>query len=77
MTSDAAPNPAEKVAERIAEQRFYQPFAAWLVEQEECTSAIVVGGAKMRDRWGIPDVVGIVKPRLGDVYQPPIRDRLC
>jgi hypothetical protein len=72
VTSDVAPNPPEKVTERIAEQEFYPAFAEWLVGEEECTKAIVVGGAAMRDRWGTPDVVGIVKPRLGDVYQHPI-----
>src|SRR5665213_1900387 len=30
------------------------------------------GGAAMGDRWGTPDVVGIVAPRLDDVYRPPI-----
>jgi hypothetical protein len=70
--SDAAQAPSEKVAEKIAEGRFYEPFANWLEEQQECTRATVVGGAKMRDKWGTPDVVGIVKPRLDDIIRPPI-----
>jgi hypothetical protein len=42
------------------------------VNQDECTQAIEVGGAAMGDRWGTPDVVGIVRPRLDDVFKPPI-----
>jgi hypothetical protein len=69
---DTAPTPAKKAAEKIVEAQFYPPFAEWLVDQDECTQAMVVGGAAMGDKWGTPDVVGIVRPRLDDVFRPPI-----
>jgi hypothetical protein len=39
---------------------------------EECTEAICVGGAKFKSKWGTPDVVGVRKPRPGDVIKNSI-----
>ena len=56
--------------ERVAEKAFYEPFAAWLVnELEECTKAIEVGGNAFRDKWGTPDVIGIREPKKSDIIQ--------
>jgi hypothetical protein len=68
--SPAIQQPAE---EQIAEERFYQPFADWIVnELEECTRAIPLGGNIFRDKWGTPDVIGIRRPRESDIIKPPI-----
>jgi hypothetical protein len=56
--------------EKLNEQRFYEPFADWLVhELEECTKAIPIGGNKFKDRWGTPDVIGIRESRKSDIVK--------
>lgn len=51
----------------VDEEKYYQPFAQWLIENE-CTNAIVVGHAKFKGSFGTPDVVGIIDPsKKGDV----------
>jgi hypothetical protein len=62
----------EPQEEQIAEERFYEPFAGWIVnELEECTRAIPLGGNKFRDKWGTPDVIGVRAPRPSDIIKPP------
>lgn len=59
-------------AEKVREEKFYEPFAKWLVEElEECTKAVPIGGARFKDKWGTPDVVGIREPRKSDIIKPP------
>ena len=59
--------------EKIAEEKFYKPFADWLERDlGECTKAICVGGARLKDKWGTPDVVGILRPRFDDIVKFPI-----
>lgn len=54
------------------EEDFYEPFARWLVaELDECTKAIKLGGSKFRDKWGTPDVIGVMKPKPSDIFQYP------
>jgi len=61
---------AQKVG-KLAEHAFYEPFARWLVDDsEECTKAVPLGGAKFRDKWGTPDVIGIRKARESDIIKP-------
>jgi len=63
------PPPAE---EKIREERFYAPFAEWLVEEvEECTKAIPLGGKSFGDKWGTPDVIGVREPRKSDIIKFP------
>jgi hypothetical protein len=63
--------PASPV-EKVKEERFYEPFADWLVnELEECTKAIPVGGNVFRDKWGTPDVIGVREPRKSDIIKFP------
>ncbi|MCP4364947.1 MAG: hypothetical protein GY800_06560 [Planctomycetes bacterium] len=58
--------------EKIKEDDFYEPFADWLDnELEECTKSISLGGNKFKDKWGTPDVVGILEPRKSDIIQYP------
>jgi len=64
------PQPAPK--SKISEEQFYAPFAEFLVKElEECTKAIPVGGNKFKDKWGTPDVVGVLKPRPSDILSFP------
>jgi hypothetical protein len=54
----------------VKEEYFYAPFAEWLVnELEECTKAIAVGGNVFKDKWGTPDVVGVLEPRKSDIIK--------
>jgi hypothetical protein len=68
---DAMPIEPPK-AEKIREEKFYEPFAKWLVEElEECTKAVSIGGSRFKDKWGTPDVIGIREPRKSDIIKPP------
>jgi hypothetical protein len=59
-------------AVRIAEEKFYPLFAAWLTNDlEEVTVAIPLGGNAFRDRWGTPDVLGKNESRRSDVIKGP------
>jgi hypothetical protein len=52
----------------IIEEEFYRPFAEWLVKElEECTKAIPLGGNIFRDKWGTPDVIGILESKKSDI----------
>lgn len=59
--------------QKTKEEDFYEPFATWLVEElEECTKAIPLGGSKFKDKWGTPDVVGVLKPKPTDIFSFPM-----
>lgn len=59
--------------QKSKEEDFYEPFATWLVEElEECTKAIPLGGSKFKDKWGTPDVVGVLKPKPTDIFPFPM-----
>ena len=45
----------------VDEDLFYEPFANWLKDMDECTDAISLGGKAFGDKWGTPDVIGIRK----------------
>ncbi|MEM0144117.1 MAG: hypothetical protein QXL94_09315 [Candidatus Parvarchaeum sp.] len=54
----------------VKENKFYEPFAQWLVaEIEECTEAIPLGGNKFKGKWGTPDVIGKLEPRRSDIVK--------
>lgn len=57
---------------KLKEEHFYSSFADYLTRGlEECSKAIVLGGNKFRDKWGTPDVVGVLKPRPTDIFTFP------
>jgi hypothetical protein len=63
---------AEKTPCKAAEHEFYASFAGYLVDElEECTKAIPLGGNCFKDKWGTPDVVGILCPRQSDILKFP------
>lgn len=50
-----------KNASEIDEEKFYPKFADYLVgELNECTKVKPLGGNKFRDKWGTPDVIGVL-----------------
>ena len=54
------------------EEDIYEPLAAYLTDVEnECTKAITVGGARSKDKWMTPDVIGVFKHLSGDHIQFP------
>lgn len=52
-----------------SEQDFYASFATWLEENDEATVASALGGASFGGKWGTPDVIGVFRPRRGDIFQ--------
>lgn len=55
------------------EEAFYKPFAEYLInELEECTKAIPLGGNRFKDKWGTPDVIGVMEPRRSDIIKFPL-----
>lgn len=54
----------------LAEADFYESLANFLIEDlNECTKASAIGSMRANGKWGNPDVVGVNKPRAGDVFQ--------
>lgn len=56
-------------AEPLTEQDFYASFAEWLVEYDEVTVAVALGGNSLGGNWGTPDVIGVLKPRAQDIFK--------
>lgn len=57
---------------KLREENFYAAFAEYLREElEECSKAIPLGGSKFRDKWGTPDVIGVLRPRPSDIFPFP------
>ncbi|NLH42492.1 MAG: hypothetical protein GX448_11695 [Planctomycetes bacterium] len=60
----------ETTKKRDGETAFYESFAQYLTDElEECTKAIPLGGNCFKDRWGTPDVVGVLSPRPSDILK--------
>lgn len=56
----------------VEESSFYETFASWIVtDLEECTKAISLGGNAFRDKWGTPDVIGILTSMPSDIVKLP------
>lgn len=56
----------------VHERDFYASFAEYLTEDlEECTKCIPLGGCKFKDKWGTPDVIGILRARESDIVKFP------
>lgn len=53
----------------ITEQNFYKSFADWLIENDEVTEAVSLGGNVLGGKWGTPDVIGVLKPRAQDIFK--------
>ncbi len=53
----------------VTEQDFYDSFAGWLEENDEATIASALGGSSFGGKWGTPDVIGVLKPRVQDIFK--------
>ena len=51
------------------EKDFYAGFADLIVNMEEATRAITLGGAKFGVKWGTPDVIGVKETTQADIIQ--------
>ncbi len=57
---------------KIIEDDFYKPVADYLQgDLEECSKAIPLGGNRFQDKWGTPDVIGVLEPRRSAIFRPP------
>lgn len=60
----------EHVKVSLVESDFYDSFARWLEETaEEVTVAVTVGGNLFKQKWGTPDVIGVLRPQADDIIQ--------
>jgi hypothetical protein len=63
---------SETVGQKVGEEAFYESFAGYLADElEECTKAVPLGGNCFRDKWGTPDVIGVLSPRPSDILKFP------
>ena len=54
----------------LQESDFYESFAHWLEETaEEVTVATAVGGNLLKQKWGTPDVIGVLRPQAHDIVK--------
>ena len=54
------------------EQEFYEPFAQYLKNDlDEVTDVVPLGGAKLKTKWGTPDVLGVYKPLASNLIKFP------
>jgi hypothetical protein len=53
----------------VTEQDFYASFANWLIENDEATIAVPLGGSSLGGKWGTPDVLGLSKPKAQDLLK--------
>jgi len=59
-------------ASQAKEETFYEPFSEWLVnELQEASKAIPLGGNRFKDKWGTPDVIGVLRPKPTDIFTFP------
>jgi len=74
LPDETTPSPEKEPQQTtIAEQDYYQPFANWLVEEEDAVNqAVVVGGNIHKDKWSTPDVIGTYTHRRNDPVPFPL-----
>jgi len=58
---------------QIKEDLFYKPFSEWLTnELQEASKSITLGGNRFKDKWGTPDVIGVLRPKPTDIFTFPL-----
>jgi hypothetical protein len=65
-------DPIAETTTRFAEEKTYEPFARWLVAEEQVIEALVIGGKIFKDKWATPDVIGTYKERKSDLIPFPL-----
>jgi hypothetical protein len=64
---------AEGPGSKPKEEEFYEAFAGYLeTELQECTKVMALSGNLFKDKWGTPDVIGVLKPKPSDVIKFPV-----
>ena len=53
----------------MIEADFYASFAHWLENTEEATVAVAIGGSLLKQKWGTPDVIGVLRPQAQDIIK--------
>ncbi len=62
--------PASNMTPSVREDEFYESFAEYLQDDlDEVVSAVPLGGASMKAKWGTPDVVGVYRPTTRDLIK--------
>jgi len=62
--------PEQKLDLKLNEEYIYEPAKNYLLGNGECTHAVTVGGNSFRDKWGTPDIVGVIRADSDAVYKP-------
>jgi hypothetical protein len=57
---------------KMKEADIYEPAMNYLLSEQECTHAIIVGGNAFGRKWGTPDILGIIRASSDATYRPII-----
>lgn len=69
-TGDVVTPDLPPITPTVRESDYYAPFAAWLRDDlNDVSDAVAVGGAIFKDKWGTPDVIGVLKPQADDLVK--------
>jgi hypothetical protein len=64
--------PVLPMGKKIRESDFYEAFATWLRDElQEATHAAALGGNGFGGKWGTPDVIGLYRPSMQDIFKFP------
>ncbi len=57
---------------KLTEAGIYEPAMNYLLSEQECTHAIVIGGNAFGRKWGTPDILGVIRASSDATYRPII-----
>lgn len=60
----------ERSEAKLTETNIYEPAMNYLLSEQECTHAIVVGGNAFGKKWGTPDILGVIRASSDAIYKP-------
>jgi len=60
----------QKIDSKFKEEDIYEPAKNYLLGNEECTHAVVVGGNIFGKKWGTPDILGVIRANSDAIYKP-------
>lgn len=55
---------------QYSEKDIYEPAKNFLLGEQECTHAVVLGGAIFGKKWGTPDILGAIRVSSDAIYKP-------
>jgi hypothetical protein len=57
-------------AAHVKEEAFYESFSEFAMNVlQEADKAIPLGGNCFKDKWGTPDVIGVLRPKESDIFK--------